>query len=345
MRVTITDIALKAGVSKTTVSFAFNDPSKISKATHDRIMKIAAEIGYVPDPIARTLTMKRIGALGILIPQPIAEGFENPYLSEVLRGMGTACAQADLFLSILPPVRGHIIEAARRAIVDGIVTIGVGPDTEIIKIVRKRHLPFVTVDGKAADGVVNVGIDDEQAAYELMRHVAGLGHRSLAVVELKSSDFNLPEDRFSYVRDRRMAGFERALREVGLSFDDPRVSVHETECTLSGGERAGEALIARGTKGFTAVVAMSDIVAIGICDAFRHAGVRVPEDVSVAGFDDIPIARFNIPPLTTVRQPGYDKGFEAARLVRDAMAGIHGADITLRTELVVRESTGHPRPS
>ncbi|MCX7023991.1 MAG: LacI family DNA-binding transcriptional regulator [Spirochaetes bacterium] len=343
MRVTITDIAQRAGVSKTTVSFAFNDPSKISKATHDRIMKIAAEYGYIPDPVARTLTKKRIGALGILLPQSITESFKNPYLIEMIRGMGDACEEGDFFLTVLPPVKGRIVDAARKAAVDGLLTIGVGPDTQIVELVRNRHIPFVTIDGSASTGIVNVGIDDEKAAYDLMRHVISLGHRSITVVELKSATFNLPEERFSYVRDRRMAGFDRAFREVGLSFADPRITVCATECTIEGGELAAEALMASRPGSPTAVVAMSDIVAIGICVAFRQHGMRVPEEVSVVGFDDIPFARFNIPPLTTIRQPGYEKGYESARLVRSVLEGGTATDLAFEATLVIRESSSGPR--
>jgi DNA-binding LacI/PurR family transcriptional regulator len=342
MRTTITDIAKKAGVSKTTVSFAFNDPSKISKETHDRIMSIAHEMGYIPDPLARTLIKKRIGAFGLLLPQPISEVFKNPYLFEVVRGIGDLCDEREVSLTILPPVKGKIIDAARNAIVDALLTIGVGPDTKIVELMRKRHIPFVTIDGKPSKDIVNIGIDDEEAAFELMNHIVSLGHRKITIVELKGETFNQPEERFSYVRERRMEGFERSLRSVGLSFRDPFVNVYATECSIEGGEHAAQTLIDSRSGLPTAIVAMADIVAIGICSTFRSKGISVPDSVSVVGFDDSPFSRLNDPSLTTICQPGYEKGYRAARLVQDILDGHAVQDLQLRASLVIRASSASP---
>jgi DNA-binding LacI/PurR family transcriptional regulator len=345
VRITITDIAKQAGVSKTTVSFAFNDPSKISKETYERVMRIADEYGYIPDPVARTLTTRRIGTFGLLLPQSIPEAFKNPYLSELLRGIGDACEEAELSLTILPPIKGRIADAARRAAVDALLAVGVGPDTRIVELLHKRHIPFVTLDGKPSELTVNVGVDDERASYALMGYVLSLGHRRVTVVELKNEIFNQPDERFSYVRDRRMAGFERALAEAGLSLGHPDINVITTECSIEGGERAAAMLKeSAGAHGIpTAVVAMADIVAVGICMAFRSLGVNVPGDVSVVGFDDAPCARMNVPALTTVHQPGYEKGYQAAKLVYELLNGNTVGDLTMESALVIRSSAAVPR--
>lgn len=343
MRITITDIAKQAGVSKTTVSFAFNDPSKISKETYERVMRIADEYGYIPDPVARTLTTRRIGTFGLLLPQSIPEAFKNPYLYELLRGIGDACEEAELSLTILPPIKGRIADAARRAAVDALLAVGVGPDTRIVELLHKRHIPFVTLDGKPSELTVNVGVDDEGAAFSLMRYVLSLDHRRVTVVELKNEIFNQPDERFSYVRDRRMAGFERALAEVSLSLGHPDIQVITTECSIEGGERAASQLKEAGKAMPTAVVAMADIVAVGICMAFRNLGVNVPSDVSVVGFDDAPCARMNVPALTTVHQPGYEKGYQAAKLVYELLNGNVVGDLTMESAMVIRSSATVPR--
>jgi alanine racemase len=352
MRPTIKDIAERAGVSKTTVSFALNDPSRISAATYKKVMAVVAEMDYVPDPVARTLTTKRLGALGLLLPQAITEAFRNPYLCEIVRGIGESCDRLELSLTMLPPVKGRVIEAARRAFVDGLITIGVGPDHEVVDLLHKRRIPFVTIDGEDSEATINVGIDDEVAAYALMRRVLELGHRRIAVLALMPEAINLPAETFSLVRDRRLAGFGRALAEAGLGLGSPGVQVVPAEGSLEGGMAAAQGLL-RGAAGGpgpaapapTAVVAMADIVALGVYEACRAAGLRIPEDLSVAGFDDIPGAAIAQPPLTTFRQPGREKGAAAADLVVALLEGRPAEHRHLAAELVTRASLAAPSPA
>jgi len=341
MRITIKDIAERAGVSKTTVSFAFNEPGKISKETYERVMGIAGELGYVPDPVARTLTTKRIGAIGLLLPQPIPEALRNPYLHELMQGIGAACHEHDFALTVIPPVKGRIVEAARRAAVDAILTIGVGPDGSIVDLLQKRHVPFVTIDGKPTDATLNVGIDDRAAARTLMEFVLGLGHRRIAIIELQSETVNEPEERSSLVRDARMAGFRDALDRAGIDLERD-VRMHLTECSIEGGRTAGHELLARDEPRPTVAVCMSDVVAFGFYAACRERGIRIPEDLSVTGFDDVPYSSLLSPPLTTVRQPGYLKGYEAARIVLERLAGGSPGHIVMETELVTRTSAAAP---
>lgn len=343
MRVTIKDIALKAGVSKTTVSFALNDPSRISTETYERVMAIVTELGYVPDPVARTLATKRHGAIGLLLPQPLLEALANPYLCELIRGIGEVCEEHGLALTILPPIRGKVEEAARRAAVDSLLTIGVGPGDEVVDILRRRHLPFVTIDGVESDSTVNVGIDDEGAAYMVMSHVLSLGHRRIGILSLRPETFDSGEGERSEVLSRRLAGFRRALRAVGLDFDRPGISIARAEGSLEGGAAATAALLANPRAAPTAIVAMSDVVALGAYEACRRLGFAIPGMLSVAGFDDVPFSALVEPPLTTVRQPGRAKGAAAAAL---ALALLEGGSVThclLPAELLKRASTAAPR--
>lgn len=340
MRVTIKDIAEHAGVSKTTVSFAFNSPKKISKATLDRIMSIAGELGYVPDPVARTLTTKRIGAIGLLLPQPMHEALKNPYLTELLQGIGAACLEREVSLLIVPPIRGKLLEAGRRAAVDALMVIGVGPDHSIVDLMRNRHMPFVSIDGNPSSSMANVGIDDESAAFMLMRHVLELGHRKIAVIELESESFNAPEERSSAVRDRRMAGFARALAGTGLDMRDGSISIHEAECSLDGGREVAARVLA--DDSVTAVVAMADIMAIGFLERCSERGIRVPEDLTVVAFDDIEMSRLIRPGLTTVHQPSFKKGYEAGRVLLGMLEGGQAEQIVMSAELTLRGSSAPP---
>ncbi len=343
MRPTIKDIAERAGVSKTTVSFALNDPGRISEETCRRVMSIVAELGYVPDPVARTLTTKRLGAIGLLFPQPIHEALSNPYLCELIRGIGEVCEEKGLALTMLPPLRGGLVESARRAAVDALLTVGVGPGTGVADLLRRRHMPFVTIDGAESDSTVNVGIDDEAAAWLLMDHLLGLGHRRIAILALRPEVSIEPEERFSLVRDRRLAGFGRALAKAGLDLESPGISVVSVVGSIEGGAEAARTIMAAEGERPTAILAMSDAAALGTLDACHALGIAVPGELSVAGFDDIPLAVLSEPPLTTVHQPGREKGSSAASLALAILEGREATHIRFPASLVVRGSTASPR--
>lgn len=343
MRATIKDIAAKAGVSKTTVSFALNNPERISRETCAKILAIVEELGYVPNPVARTLTTKRLGALGLLLPQPIFEVMNNPYLCEVISGIGEECDARNISLTMLPPVGGRIIEAARRAFVDSVVTIGVGPEHEVVEFFNTRHIPFVTIDGEKTESTINIGIDDENASFDLMSHILSLGHRKIAVLRLKPDAKNKTEPNRSLVIEKRLAGFKRAMSSYGLDLSSPVIRMMETEGSLEGGLKAGLALLGGGGNQPSAIVAMADIVALGVYAAATQLGLSIPRDLSVAGFDDIPQSSYMQPPLTTVRQPARLKGQKAANLALALLEGEKAGHYDFAYSLEVRGSTDVPR--
>ncbi len=342
MRATIKDIAARAGVSKTTVSFALNNPKRISKDTYEKIIAIVEELGYFPNPVARTLTTKRLGALGLLLPQPISEVMNNPHLCEVISGIGEECDKHEISLTMLPPVRGKIIEAARRAFVDAIVTIGVGPEHEVIEFLNRHRVPFVTIDSEESGVAVNIGIQHEQAAYDLMRYILSLGHDRIAILCLKPDAKNRTERPRSVVLEKRLEGFSKALREGGLSLDSERVRVLEAEGSIEGGRSAGRLLFEAPDRP-DVVVAMADIVALGVYSAAAEHGIGIPDQLSVAGFDDIALSRYAQPPLTTVHQPAREKGQKAASLAIAILDGGQPEHCNFSYSLQIRGSTKHSR--
>ncbi|MEN6500424.1 MAG: LacI family DNA-binding transcriptional regulator [Rectinema sp.] len=337
-KVTIRDIALRAGVSKTTVSFALNYPERISKDTYKRIMAIVEELGYVPNPFARSLTTKRLGAIGLLLPQRIGDIFGNPHLAQVISGIGEECEQKEFSLAILPLVRGKIVEAARKSYVDGLLTIGVGPDHEVISLLKKNHIPFVTIDGEESSSTINIGIDHRSAAKDIMRHVLEQGFRQIAILSLEPDTKPRESGHFSIVVQRRLEGFQQALEEYGLALDNPKVYVQPCKGSIDAGYESSLSLLLGDTRP-TAIVAMSDIVAIGALLAAKELGLQVPKDVAVAGFDDIPECIISTPRLTTIHQPAREKGIEAARMVMHMLDGANGSHIRLPYRLIEREST------
>ena len=158
-RVTMKDIAERAGVSKTAVSFAFNDPSRLSKATVEKILRVAEELGYAPHPVARSLSMRRTGAIGVLVPQDVATMLENPFFIQFLRGIGQVSLEEGVFVLLAAPVQGSLQDAVDRATVDGFVVIGLGAGDPVVDLLRRRDIPFVLVDSEPLDGVPGVNVD------------------------------------------------------------------------------------------------------------------------------------------------------------------------------------------
>src|ERR1700738_1657781 len=157
-RVTIADVASAAGVSKTAVSFAFNSPEKLGQATLERVLGVAHELGYTPHPAARALSMRRSGTIGLLIPQRLTTVFANPFLSELIQGLGELCDAHDLTLLLVPPLDGSLEGALRQAAVDGFISVGLSPDDGALETLERIGIPTVLVDsdGSATHPAVNV---------------------------------------------------------------------------------------------------------------------------------------------------------------------------------------------
>jgi alanine racemase len=301
------------------------------------IHEIAERLGYTPDPIARSMTTRRTNALGLLLPQDIATSMANPFFTQFIRGMGKVCHRAGLTLMLVPPLWGSMMKAIPHATVDGFVVVGLEVDRGEIQLMRRRDVPFIMVDSDAPEDVPSVNVDDRSGTRALMRHVLEQGHRRIAIVCIWSGKAGHTEE-YTGTLAARLAGYHDALAERGLSLDSPGIQVVEAPSSWEGGQSAFDQLWgSRGTP--TAIVAMSDIIAIGVMDAARARGLRLPRDLSIAGFDDVPDARHVLPGLTTVRQPVEEKGELAADLLVAALekkaAPRHHI---LPTELVVRES-------
>lgn len=327
MRITIKDIAELAGVSKTTVSFAFNDPERIGADTRERILAIAEEHGYVPDPVARTMSSKRVGTIGLLVPQSISVTFANRYMSQILSGLGDACEANRYTLTLIPPVEGSLYNSVRNASVDGFVTLGLLPNMDAVRIIQQRQIPFVTIDGSEAHGLPSVCIDDRGAARTLMQHVLSAGHRHVAILSLGHEESSpvwqekeLTGTHYSGISDLRLAGCEDALREVDLSMGMEQVPAEHVGASMEAGWRASAELLRRSPRP-TAIVAMCDEVALGAYRAADELGLRIPDDVSIAGFDGIVEGELVKPELTTLVQPGFEKGREAGSMLFSIITG------------------------
>lgn len=333
-RVTLQTLADRVGVSRSTVSNAFNRPDQLSDELRARILAVADELGYAgPDPAARSLRGGRVGAVG-LVQHTIRYAVNDAANRLLLDGVAEVCEDEGLALVLLPanpPAPGRP-DVLRTALVDGVIfhTSNVADGRR--RAVQDRGLPFVILDGRRDDADLYVGVDDRGGARSAAEHVLALGHRRLAVVTLATD----AETRA--VSTARYEGYREAFVAAGVAVDSVPVvnggglELHEFEARM-------RALLDRPDRP-TAVLAMSDEVAAGIVRVAQALGLRVPDDLSVVGFDDSPTAFAVHPALTTVRQDFQRKGRLAVRLVLGDLS--EGRQVVLPVELVVRGSTAPP---
>jgi DNA-binding LacI/PurR family transcriptional regulator len=338
----IADVAREAGVSKTAVSFAFNSPERLSPDTATRIHEVADLLGYRPHPVARMLSQRRTRTLGILTPQALSVVFANPFFATFSEGVAVAAEEAGYGLLFVSPIYGSLARAVGRATVDGFVAIGLSEEHPEVGQIRRADLPIVLVDSAAFAEHAAVDVDDEGGARQAAEHLLALGHRDFLVVGVEPPTPGAHSD-FGGVVGRRLAGYRAALRNAGVELPDSRVVVGPA--SLDGGAACFTRAWEDGLRP-TAVLAMSDVMAIGAIGAAGRLGLAVPSDLSVVGFDDIELASHVQPPLTTVHQPVRRKGEEACRLL---LAAIEGRDAArpdhrlLETRLIVRASSGPAR--
>ncbi len=337
-RTTIADVARAAGVSKAAVSFAFNTPERLSAETVTRIRDIATSLEYRPDPVARMLAQRRTWTLGILTPQGLDVIFTNPYFGEFSAGVATAAEAAGMAIQFISPLHGSLARAVDRASVDGIIAVGLGADHPEVGQIRRSGLPFVVVDSTALPDEPAIEVDDEGGAKLAAEHLADLGHRDVLVIGIEppSSTAGLEP---AGVTARRLRGYRAGLSPVGVALGEATMVVGPA--SMEGGIEAFRRAWAAGARP-TAVLAMSDAMAIGALRAARDLGLRVPADLSIVGFDDVEAAQFTDPPLTTVHQPIRQKGEEAVRLLLAGGRHHNGASLEqqyLETWLVVRGTT------
>ena len=336
MTVTIKEVARAAGVSVATVSRVLNASGPVHADTARRVHEVVHRLRYVPHGGARSLITSRTHTVGVVLPDLYGEFF-----SEVIRGLDAAArrhryhllvssthADADELAALLRAMRGRV---------DGLVLMSPDVDAEALAAHLPDGLPVVLLNCAAADGAAAaIAVDNLGGASAIVRHLVALGHRRIAL--LAGAERNLDAQ-------ERRRGYRAALAEAGI-VPPPGYEV-VGDFSEAGGHAAAERLLALDPRP-TAVFAANDAMAIGALSALRAAGVRVPDDIAVAGFDDIPLARYMDPPLSSVHVDIGALGERAfERLEAAVRDGGRGGPVTVErfpTTLVVRGSCGGARP-
>jgi LacI family transcriptional regulator len=325
---TIKDVARAAGVSVASVSRALNGHDSVTDETRARILKAANDLRYVPHAGARSLITRRTDTVGVLLPD-----LHGEFFSELIRGMDIAARVSGRHL-LISSSHGSASEAAQAILtlqgrVDGLLVMSPHADTRMLAANLPEALPIVLMNTRIASGsYAALSVDNYGGAAAMMRYLVDGGYRRIAFIGGPAQNFDA---------DERLRGYRDAL-----------AAEHAVETILPGdfseasGYKAGLELCARRDRP-DAIFAANDMMALGCLFALTEHGLRVPDDIALAGFDDVPIARFASPPLTTVRVRIVDLGRRAfERLVAEIDGNADGARINeqLACELVVRQSTG-----
>jgi LacI family transcriptional regulator len=337
-RATSFDVARLAGVSRTTVSFVLNDrpDARIPDVTRRRVLEAAGRLGYAPHGPARQLAGGTSQTLGLVLCQSPEQAATDALLPETLRGLGAVAESAGfrVLLESRSPSGDGYVELLRSGQVDGLIVAGPRSDDLRLRDPSLPDLPVVVQGSLPGSDVPTVDVDNFAGARRIVLHLVELGHRRIACVTNGPLSYTAAQE--------RLDGYRRALEEAGIRAD-PRLVV-EADFDPRSGARAAADLLDRAIE-FSAVFVGSDMVATGVVRALRSAGRRVPQDLAVAGFDDIPVAAYFDPPLTTIHLPARDLGAVSGRVLLERVAGrAVPARTLLPTELVIRDSAGVPYP-
>ncbi len=331
--VTIRDVARAAKVSVATVSRALNGHDNVTEAVRRRVLAVANELRYSPHHAARSLSSRRTHTIGVVLPD-----IHGEFFSELMRGIDQVARESGLHL-LVSSYHGHQEEQATalramRGRVDGLLVMS--PHAGDLDSIGDHlaALPTVLINSQPTDsGPIALGIDNYGGARRMVEHLLACGHRRIAFIAGPQNNFDAHE---------RLRGYRDAL-----SAADPAAEpiVLPGDFSEASGHVAGQQLLAAGERP-QAVFAANDMMALGCLYALNQAGVRVPQDIALAGFDDIPLARYVMPSLTTMQVNIAELGAHAMRVLLQVYAGddVPAALAPLVPELIVRESSGAARP-
>lgn len=336
MTATLKDIARQVGVSVTTVSRALAGYGDVAEETRQRIKAAAAELGYSPNITAQRLQKRRTDTLGFIMPT-FGPRFSDPFFSEFIAGIGNEAAAHDYDLLVsthAPDSEGEqkaYQRAVRRGWVDGLIVVRTREDDRRIQLLCEHQFPFVAF-GRTNDELDFPYVDEDSAAGMrlLVQHLIDLGHKRIALIA--------PPPGLMFGR-YRLQGYYEKMSENNLPVQPEWVV--EGNMTQRGGAEAVKSLLALDPLP-TAIIGGNDLMAIGAINSIQQQGFRVGRDIAVGGFDDIPLAAYISPPLTTIHQPIYEIGQKTCAMLIDLINGRtpQKPHTLLTPSLIIRKSSG-----
>jgi LacI family transcriptional regulator len=332
-KITIKDIAKKAGVSIATVSYVINKSRPVSPELAARVNAAIDEIGYYPDANARSLKSKRTSTIGLIVPDNA-----NPFFAEIAKGVEDAGFEAGF--SVILCNSNAMIERELAYIdlllskrVDGVIYAPTSLSIQPIKRLVDQGIPVMVFYRETCGlNVDSVRINNLESSQRATQYLLDLGHRDIACIRPLSME--TPSG-------QRVDGYQRAMAGAGLALSQDLMPQGNNR--ISGGEIAARRLLESG-KHFSAIFSANDAMAIGAMRVLRDAGLRIPNDVSVVGFDDITLARYSEPPLTTISQPKQEAGTLAVQRIIERIDKQHTGgprEFVMETTLIERRSAAH----
>lgn len=330
-KVKISDVAKAAGVSLATVSRVLSNGGPVKAETRERILQVIEELNYQPNALARQLRTQKTKTIVVIVPN-----IANYLFSEVIFGIEAAASSNGYQVMIAemhnqPSIEMHYINAIRQKQIDGIISMSANMTQKLMQQISGGYPIVMALQSFQSDTIPSVSIDNTAAAKAMATHLIRMGRKR--IVHLTNEQLHSPYS-------ERLEGYKSALVLNGIDVEDELISYGEA--SIQGGYDQMQGLIDKGI-GFDAVFAAGDTMAIGVMKALKSHGYRVPEDIAVVGFDDIELASFWDPSLTTIRQPAHQIGQCAFRKLLAQMNGENISQLkdVLPYELVIRESCGY----
>lgn len=337
--ITSRDVAKQAGVSRTTVSFVLNDVAEanISQETRRRVLAVAEELGYVPHAAAQVLAGQRTRIIGLVFPRSYHHLPTHFFLLQILDGLLDVVHQNGLRLLIdsLGESGGKqtYLDLVRAKRIDGLIVLDPRSDNPGLHALAEEGFPLVLIGDLAGARICSVDVDNRAAGGVAVKHLLSLGHRRIGCIT------NAPLSGYR-VTEERLQGYRDALNAAAIAFDESLVRYGEY--TPESGFSCMNSLLDEAVPRPTAVFVASDVVAFGAMAAIQQRNLRIPEDIALVGYDDVPLARYVNPPLTTIRLPAAEEGRRAGELLLDLILkrAESGRRVLLETELIIRASSG-----
>ena len=329
---TLQDVAKRAGVSTATVSKVLSNTPYFTDETRDKVMKAVDELGYIPNLAARALSSGKTNIIAVVFPYVYDRIFKDPLVMHILEGVESETTQSDYNILLSTPritddgVAPQFTQLMNSGYIDGIIAIDNVPLASVTEVSHTKKIPTVVIG--YAENKYSVRSDDFSGGQQLAEHLLSLGHRKIGIISVP--------DKMNYAINQRLVGIRKTLDDAGIDFD---TLPHElSDFSTAGGAKSVNTLISN-NHDLTAVICINDRMAMGAIQQLSQMGKRVPEDISVVGYDNIASSETVTPPLTTVDQQAAELGRSAAEMLMAILNKRKPKSVVLPTQLIIRDST------